>query len=463
MPELPEVETVRRSLEKPLVGKTFGKPEVFYRPVIHSDYEAYLQGVAGKKVVAVRRKGKYLSFVLEDGHTVLFHLRMEGKLFIVPKATHTLSHLSLFLPFEGSEDGLAFYDVRKFGVTYYLAPGEEGPLSGLGPEPSEVKDVKRLWKEFSHSSRPIKELLLDQSILSGLGNIYSDEVLFESHLSPFRPGKTLTEEETGAILRNAQKVLAQAIKAHGSTVHTYRASPTLEGEFQEKLRVYGREGKKCLGCHDFRIQKRQLSGRGTSFCPKCQHTGVSLALTGKIGSGKSLALAYFVKEGYLPFSADEEVARLYRSRPFLKRLRRSFPMIFTPALNKKKIGLLLLSDKKFRRDYQAFLFAEVKKALESFLLREDGKNTVCEIPLLFDAHLEKEFTYRIGVETTHQKAHLRERGDKEIEERLRFNELNSYDRHRHELDFILSTDGPKKELREEVRKIAADIRKRLSR
>ena len=461
MPELPEVETVRRELSKHLVGKTFLKPIVLYHGMIKTNEEDYVAGIANTTIVNISRRGKFLIFHLDNSHKILFHLRMEGKLFIVPINQHSLDHLSLFIPFKNSDEGLAFYDVRKFGVTYYLKEEKNGPLDELGPEPFEIKDSSYLYQKYHRCRKPIKELLLDQSIMSGLGNIYVDEVCFASHLSPFRPGNEITAENAKDILTNSIRILTKAIENHGSTVRSYKATQELSGSFQQFLKVYSRAGKICLECQDFKIEKRRLNGRGTSYCPKCQHTGISVAITGKIASGKSLAASYFKEEGYVAFSCDEETHKLYQDPDFLKGLKKKFPELFRPDLDKKLIGEKLLDDKVFRRKYENYLYPLLRRKANEFIIANDGKNKVLEIPLLFESKMQKDFTFLIGVETKTQDAHLQERGDEEIKNRLRFNEINSYDKHRHQMDYILTTDGPKADLKKQVGKIVLEIQRRL--
>lgn len=452
MPELPEVETIRKALMPKLIGMTFLKPEVFCSRLLSCPSALYQKQIEGRTVVNLERRGKYLLFVLDDGTRLLFHLRMEGKLFVVPKAKHSTAHLSCFLPFKDSPDGLAFYDVRKFGVSQVLRKGEEGPLARLGPEPLTLTDSHVFFESLRKTSRPLKEALMDQSVIAGLGNIYADEVCFATQLSPFRKSSSVTEEEAARLLSAIHAILRKAIRNHGSTIRSFQASESLSGSYQNALKVYGREGKKCLRCHQATIEKRVLNGRGTCVCPHCQKTGISVGITGKIGSGKSLALSYFAKSGYVTLSCDEEVRKAYRDSAFRTRLLKKFPEIGA-RLNRKKITTLLLSDKGFRRSYDAFLFAEVRSRVNDFFIANDGRNKAVEVPLLFDAHMEKDFTYIIGTETTKQEKHLKERGDSDIPTRLSFNALNSYDRNRHQLDAILNTNGSKRNLEKQVKEL----------
>lgn len=461
MPELPEVETVRRELERTIVGKTLLSPLVYYRPLIHQNEKEYKNGIDHQKVGFVSRRGKFLLIHLENGKKILFHLRMEGKLFVVDKENHSLDHLSLFFPFADSDQGLAFYDVRKFGVTMLLEKEEEGPLASLGLEPSEIMNPEYLYDKVKTKKKPIKELLLDQSIIAGIGNIYDSEILFLSHVSPFRKGCDLSLEECARIVSNSKDVMERAIENNGSTIRTYQASQKVHGQFQEFLNVYQNTGL-CKCCKEFHIQKIAMSGRGTYFCPKCQNTGITVAVTGKIGSGKSLATSYFKEDGFLTLSCDDIVHDLYQDAIFLKELSKMFPSVFVKGkLSKKKITDQLQKDKKFKRKYEAYLFKQVRKHIESFIIENDAVNKAVEVPLLFDAHLEDLFTFLVGVETPYQKEHLEERGDKDIEKRLNFNNLNSYDKNRSRLSFILHSDSTKEHLKQQVDDIARQMEDKL--
>ncbi len=461
MPELPEVETVKRELERTIVGKTLLSPLVYYRPLIHQDEIEYEEGVDHQRIDSVSRKGKFLLIHLENGKKILFHLRMEGKLFVVDKEKHSLEHLSLFFPFENDNQGLAFYDVRKFGVTMLLKETDDGPLASLGLEPSQIVDSNYLYEKIKTKRKPIKELLLDQSIIAGIGNIYDSEILFLSHISPFKKGCDLSLEECQKIVSNSKIVMEKAIENNGSTIRTYQASQKVHGQFQEFLNVYQNTGL-CKCCGELRIQKITMSGRGTYFCPKCQKTGISVAVTGKIGSGKSLATSYFGQDGFLTLSCDDIVHSLYEDESFLKNLSILFPSVFIrKRLSKERITDLLQKDKTFKRKYESYLFRQVKSRIESFIIETDGINKAIEVPLLFDAHLESLFTFLVGVETPYQKEHLEERGDKNIEKRLDFNRLNSYDKNRDRLSFILHSDSTKEHLKKQVDDIVRQIEEKL--
>ena len=455
MPELPEVETVKRELKPLLEGKRLDSPVIYWKKAVHSPLEEYVSALKGKTVTSVERRGKYILIYLDDSHKILFHLRMEGKLYVVNKTNHSLAHLSLFIPFMDTDEGLAFYDTRKFGVTHYLRNEEEGPLSKVGPEPYDIKDASYLYQQYHKSSKMMKELLLDQSIMSGLGNIYANEVLYACKLSPFLPGKKIKKEDCSHILEESIRILNTAIQYNGSTIRTYHARDGMPGEFQNFLQVYSKHNKECPICHH-KIEKRFVGGRGTEFCPVCQHTGLTIAVTGKIASGKSLAVHYFNKEDFLTWSADECVHQLYADPVFLKQLKEKFPIVFTPELDKKKIAELLSTDKVFKRKYLSLIFSKVREKANNFIINNNNKDKALEIPVLFDAHMQDDFTIIVGVETTRQKEHLKERG--EDPSRANFNKLNSYDKHHHELDYILHTDGKKSELHLQVKELIKKLK-----
>lgn len=456
MPELPEVETVKRQLKDRIVGLTFDQPVIYLDRLIQTPLSDFSMTVTGSTIKDVTREGKFLLIHLDDGFRLIFHFRMEGKLFLVDKDRHSMSHLSLFLPFKDSHEGLAFYDSRKFGVLYLLKETEQGPLSKLGPEPGQVQDISKIYQKMHSSKKMVKQLLLDQSILSGIGNIYANETLFRCRISPFLKGNQLKRKDVENLVKESRDILSQAIDKHGSTIRTYHFAENKGGDFQSLLSVYGRKGKECSVCKT-KIEKRFIDSRGCEFCPHCQHTGLTIAVTGKIASGKSLATSYFVKHGFASFSADDCVHGLYQDKTFLSVLKKRFPEIFDPDLDKTVITELLKNDASFKRRYLSFIFAEVKRKANEFIISNNGKDKVLEIPVLFDAHMDKDFNIIVGVETIHQREHLLARNDNP--DRADFNRMNSYDRNRYRLTYILHADSSKKALEKQVMAVIHDLRK----
>lgn len=455
MPELPEVETVRRQLEKTVIGEEFLNPIINYPRMIKSDISSFSKTLSNKKIEALSRRGKFLILNLSDDYNLIFHLRMEGKLFHLKKIVDK-NHLSLLMPLK---DGtyLAFYDVRKFGICYLGKKDDVSIFNNLGPEPYELNDPSYLLSKYKSKHKCIKEVLLDQSIMSGLGNIYADEVLFSSSISPFKLASSLSLEECQKILDNSKKILFLAIQNNGSTIKSYQASASLHGSFQDFLKVYSKAGTLCPKCHNFKIEKRKLAGRSTSFCPNCQHVGISIAITGKIATGKSLALSYFQKLGYKTFSCDEEVRKLYLDQSFLRQVKEDFPFLFTPDIDKQMIAKLLVEDKKFNKAYNYLIHKIIKERVDKFLNENDSFDKAVEVPLLFDAKMEKMFTFILGMDSSKQLDHLLERGDKNIEKRLSFNNINNFEKNKDKLDYLIYSDFSKEELFKKIKKIAEDI------
>lgn len=271
MPELPEVETVRRGLEKLILGKKISSVDISYPKMIKTDFGQFQKELPGQVVESMGRRGKYLLFHLSD-KVLISHLRMEGKYFYYPDEIPPRKHAHVFIHFE---DGgtLVYEDVRKFGTMELLAPEllEAYFLSKkLGPEPRESDfDLKIFKQALKKSKKPIKSHLLDQTLVAGLGNIYVDEVLWRAKVHPSRHSNSLTSQEARKVYDETIKVLGEAVEKGGSTIRTYTNAFGEDGTMQEFHQVYDKTGQACSRCGAI-IEKIQLGGRGTHFCPKCQ-------------------------------------------------------------------------------------------------------------------------------------------------------------------------------------------------
>ena len=271
MPELPEVETVRRGLEKLILGKTIQSVEVKYPKMIQTDPDAFRQDLPGQEIRSMGRRGKYLLFHLTD-LVLISHLRMEGKYFFYPDEVPFRKHAHVFFHFtDGST--LVYEDVRKFGTMEVLVPELVDSYfvnKKIGPEPTEAEFKGPAFQvALKKSKKPIKSALLDQKLVAGLGNIYVDEVLYRAKVHPSRLGQSLTAPEARAIRKETIAVLAQAVEKGGSTIRSYSNAFGEDGTMQEQHQVYGKTGQPCSRCGS-PIEKIQLGGRGTHFCPHCQ-------------------------------------------------------------------------------------------------------------------------------------------------------------------------------------------------
>lgn len=273
MPELPEVETVKRTLEKLVLGKTIEDVKVYWPKIIKNptDVEQFVLLLKGQTVQRMGRRGKFLIFYFED-IALISHLRMEGKYGLYPKDEPFDKHTHVIFSFtDGIE--LRYRDVRKFGTMHIFPIGEENkhlPLSQLGPEPFSKDFTTQYFSQaLAKTTRKIKPTLLDQTIVTGLGNIYVDEALYRAGIHPERLANSLTKSEVEKLRKEIIATLTEAVEKGGSTVRSYVNSQGQIGMFQLELNVYAQEGKPCKRCGT-PIEKIKVGGRGTHYCPKCQ-------------------------------------------------------------------------------------------------------------------------------------------------------------------------------------------------
>jgi formamidopyrimidine-DNA glycosylase len=273
MPELPEVETVARGLREVLPGRRvlsvrLGKTDFIDDPA------ALEQDLPGGTFARIRRLGKYLLLDLEPRKTpaeetsLLIHLGMTGQISVCPPETPVELHTHVFLALDNGRE-LRYNDVRRFGRMALLAHGaHERVLGGLGVEPLEVSEAEFRTRIQARKSR-IKAVLLNQSVLRGIGNIYADESLWRAKIHPEKIGARLNADELRRLHRAVQHILREAIRLRGSSISDYVDLDGGRGEFQQKHRAYQHDGKKCYRCGTI-IRRIIVAGRSTHFCPQCQ-------------------------------------------------------------------------------------------------------------------------------------------------------------------------------------------------
>ncbi|MBD2846505.1 DNA-formamidopyrimidine glycosylase [Paenibacillus sp. IB182496] len=273
MPELPEVETVRRTLNTLVAGRTIARvqvtlPRIIQRPDDSRHFEAML---VGHTIERVERRGKFLRILL-DGLTLVSHLRMEGRYGVYEAGEAVEPHTHVVFAFtDGTE--LRYKDVRQFGTMHLFLPGEEltaPPLNKLGIEPlSEAFTAEALRALLGRRSSRLKPLLLNQAYVTGLGNIYVDEALFLAGLHPERTADSLRKAEWERLHEAIVATLARAVEAGGSSIKSYVNGQGEMGMFQHSLAVYGRQQQACPSCGES-IVKTVVVGRGTHLCLRCQ-------------------------------------------------------------------------------------------------------------------------------------------------------------------------------------------------
>jgi formamidopyrimidine-DNA glycosylase len=271
MPELPEVETIRRTLEPRLLGKRISGGKVLHPRLVQGGTpEAFLQAITGHSIEALDRRGKYLLFRLSGGLMLGLHLRMTGQLTVEAAERPPGKAVYLQIKLENGTE-LRLCDQRKFGRVFLFPKGEEPPsLAKLGPEPLDVKFTPQaLHDRLSRRTLAVKKALLNQEIVAGIGNIYADEVLFAAGIHPARPSASLSDAEIKRLHSTIRAILTEAIAQRGTTQRNYCDGDGKPGSYQFSLKVYGRKGEPCATC-GAPLVKMNFGGRGTHFCPLCQ-------------------------------------------------------------------------------------------------------------------------------------------------------------------------------------------------
>ncbi|MDR3249541.1 MAG: DNA-formamidopyrimidine glycosylase [Mycoplasmataceae bacterium] len=274
MPELPEVQTIINTLlSKDILHKKFTKTNVYKPKLLKNSTPCKLNiFLVNEQIINIKRLGKYLTFILTHGKIMVIHLRMEGKLFYEQrKYTMPKNHLRVEFYFKNKKV-LRFYDSRMFGTIHIFNNEKEyitSPIiSKIAIDPLNRNFTKNyLTNKINKSNKYIKTCLLDQTNVSGIGNIYVDEILFKSKISPLRKANSLTENNFNNIVKYSKEILNQATRDGGTTISTYASDKNHAGAYQNKLLIHGK--KICPVCKS-RVIFIKVNGRGTSYCKKCQ-------------------------------------------------------------------------------------------------------------------------------------------------------------------------------------------------
>lgn len=378
MPELPEVESIRRNLIAVVKDLTIEDVNVYYRPIVSNDitFETRLKG---KTIKDIKRKGKYLFFMLDD-LVMVSHLRMEGKYMMDKERDLKHTHVEFIF----KDHILQYHDTRKFGRFELLDRNtfDINTYNHLGKEPFDLTGDE-FYQKIHKRRDSIKEILLNQSIIAGIGNIYANEILYRSKLHPAKPGFMIKPEEADLLIKQSKWVLDKAIRMGGTTIDTFE-SLGHKGQFQQELMVHGKEGETCPLC-DSTIKKVQHGGRGTYYCEGCQK-GYVIALTGGIATGKSSVAHYLTKKGFMVVDSDKIVGNLYQQKEVQDWLIKTFKAI-TPAgeVDKAKIASIVFSNKKQREKLEHYLHPKVYEVIEKTKQESFEYLMFLDIPLLFES------------------------------------------------------------------------------
>ena len=400
MPELPEVQTVLDTLALRIKDREIKDIKIIYQPIVEGDEAFFKQALIGQHFRAFKRRGKYLLFEMDD-ITLVSHLRMEGKYFILDKDVPLDKHDHIIFDLDDGKE-LRYNDVRKFG-RMELIPKEENydKFKDLGPEPfSESFNLSYCREYLKDRKAPIKTVLLDQEFVAGIGNIYADEILFAMKMDPYARAELLDDEDIAKMIRETRRILKEAIKEGGTTIRSYTSSLGVTGLFQNELMVHAMEECSVCGC---KIVKTVIGGRGTYYCPHCQKPKqedpdqLRIAITGSIGSGKSEAVRYLKEQGYDVFDCDEENRKLLeKGKAGYEAVKKAFPECFhRNRLDKKELASLVFNDPKKKKQLEEIMHPLI---LQKLWERKDPV-IFAEVPLLFEANWDRYFDYDLLVVT----------------------------------------------------------------
>ena len=397
MPELPEVETVRRTLEYQLLGEQIEQVTVLYETMLSPNKESFINKLVGQVFRRIERYGKYLFFIFDD-YSIISHLRMEGKYFIKHhEKIVNHEHIIFYLK---SGKSLRYHDVRKFGTMKLVETTnleeilKEPELKKLGKEANDqTLDGMYLYNKIHNLNIPIKTVLLNQEIICGLGNIYVDEVCFLSKLNPLQLASTLSLQECNNIVENSKKTLEYAISCGGTTIRSYTSSLGVTGRFQLNLHVHTKENHPCENCNTL-IKKIKVGGRGTYFCYKCQRKNpFIIGLTGGISSGKTAVSNYLQEQypNYLYLDTDLIAHQILNRIDIIQTLVLKFgeEILDNNLIDRKKLGLIIYNNEGNRKILNSVIHPEVIKEVKRQIKKAKQQIIFVIVPLLFESGMDE--------------------------------------------------------------------------
>lgn len=394
MPELPEVETVVRGLKKNILNKEIRRIDVYYGKQIYGD----INRVINKPVTDVRRRGKNIIICFNDVYMII-HLRMEGKFFIKNHNDEILKHEHINFIFDDFD--LRYHDTRKFGEIHI----QDNDYVDVGVEATAIT------YDALKGNKPIKEILLDQKKIAGIGNIYADEICFYAKVMP---NEILPENKYDLVIEGAKKILEKSISLGGCTIRSYN-SFGISGKYQNELMVHTVDRCKICG---MKIAMTRVAGRSTYYCPHCQKTNIIIGLTGGIACGKTTVVNLLRNKGYNIIETDLIVKELWNDEKTINDLKKLFKLDY---VDKKIIGNLVFNDEKKRMILNNYMHPIVKDICLKRIKK--GINFI-DAPLLFEAKFDNicDYTICVWLDNEEAKRRLMERDNlSEIEANKRIN------------------------------------------
>ncbi len=466
MPELPEVETVKNTLLPYIKNQTIDHVEILRSVTVEGDENEFVSTLKDKKILDLSRIGKFLIFHLSDDYVVVSHLRMEGKYYVFNSDENNSKYARLVW-FLKNNTKICYDDSRCFGMMILSKESEYRSLkelAKLGQEPWDVKDINALYLKANKSSTPIKTLLLSQELITGLGNIYVDEVLYACKIHPLTPGKNISLEDWSNIVKESSRILKEAIVSGGSTIKSYHPGKGIDGEFQTKLLAYGKEGEPCIRCNTS-LRKIKVGGRGTTFCPKCQRiksNKLAVAIYGSIGSGKTTLLNIYKDSGYKVISCDQIVHDLYQNKDVVNKVYKALKIEPNELSVNDNIRKHLINYPKDKNKLERIIWPLVDKEVAKFISSNKKGIAVVEVPLLFEAKMESRFDVIIGIKS--DLAYVREENrDKEKAQELKNININhKFDKHINDMDYIIENNSSIKDLKKKALEVINTLQEGLN-
>ena len=458
MPELPEVETVSRILSPLLGGKKILSITALREKNIENPFSDFSSGLVGKTFESVGRRAKFLIFKMREGGYILSHLRMEGRYFYEQEGTPSRKHDILYYHLDNGFR-LAYCDTRKFGrIAYY--PDEtslKNALAKLGPEPFDFSPAD-FFKTLSAIKKPIKEAIMDQTVIAGVGNIYADESLYRAQVNPLTKACLLSEKECTSLLKAIQAILKEAIDLGGSTIKSYHPKEGVSGNMQTQLLAYGKDGSSCPRCGT-KFKRITLNGRGTTHCPLCQREKGERFVVGVLGpihSGKSTVSSFLAKKGYLLFDADKEAKKLYGLKSVQSKIAKLFPSCLKEdgSIDFSIIREEIAQSAEKKRALNKIIFPLVKQKARKFILKSpQNSNIVLDVPLLFEANMGElcSLTALVLASPELQRKRLLDEG-RDADNLLSLNQDYPIEKARKLASLIIENNGSISALKEEIDK-----------
>lgn len=463
MPELPEVETVKRLLEKIVTNRTITDIKVLRKNNVKNDPDIFVNSLKGETFLSMSRIGKFLIFHLSHDKVIVSHLRMEGKYYELDKDEPNTKYSRVVICLDNNKK-LCYDDSRCFGYLKLSSEKEyklDKEIKKIGPEPWDA-DVSTVIKQAKNKSIPIKTAILSQEIITGLGNIYVDETLFASKIHPLTPANKISKKEWETILKESSRILKEAIESGGSTIKSYHPGKDIDGNFQTRLLVYGKNGSNCPICHHpYRFIK--VNGRGTTFCPNCQilkNKQLKVAIFGPISSGKSTVLQCFKENNIPTISADEVVNYLYQRKDVIDKINKTFDLEGN-IVDRNILRNKLSKDPKLIKKIDKIVWPLVKEEISIFIKKHPKGIVVAEVPLLFEAKMENMFDVLIGVESNKNEKLLENRDGNKAQELKIINSISTYQKNKEKADFIINNDSDLNSLNNKTNKIINKLIDRL--